>query len=84
MAKTKRKIKESDQFVIPKGVVTKAKKDSAGGIMISVDPHEVVQRMQEADEALNGDSNDAEHDALVDLREWLSEIFEDTDRRTTI
>ena len=82
MAKKKlRATRASEQFVIPRSVVTQATKDSAGGVMVSVDPQELVKRMQEADDAFNGESNDAEHDALVDLREWLSEIFEDTARR---
>jgi len=38
--------------------------------------------MVTADRALNGDSNDLEHNTLYEIHEKLSEIFEDPQRRT--
>lgn len=70
-----------DQFALPSGVVDQAKTDTMRGVKIVLTPEEVVRRMKQADEALNGDSNDAEHDALYALREWLSDVFEDPERR---
>jgi hypothetical protein len=43
---------------------------------IVVTAGELVALLNEADEALDGDSNDAEHDALYSIRESLSEIVE--------
>ena len=37
--------------------------------------------IDKADRALDGDSNDAEHDALYDLRETLAEMSTDPNRR---
>lgn len=68
-------------MVLPDDVLGQAKTDTKRGVKIELTPEEVVRRMKEADEALNGDSNDAEHDSLYALREWLSEILEDPDRR---
>ena len=42
---------------------------------------EVNALIDEADKALDGDSNDAEHDALYALREKLAEFSTDPDRR---
>lgn len=68
-------------YNVPKAVKTKAARATKEGVKILVTPKELVERMSAADKALNGDSNDAEHDALFDLREWLSEVFEDPARR---
>lgn len=73
---------ERDQFALPADLQEEAKIDTARGVKIMVTPEEVVRRVKQADRALNGDSNDAEHDALCDLREWLSDMFEDPERRT--
>jgi len=48
---------------------------------ITVTRHELLKLCIEADKALDGDSNDAEHDALYSLRESLSEFLEDPERR---
>jgi hypothetical protein len=39
----------------------------------------IMGLMAKADKALNGTSNDAEHDALYEIREALSEAYEDPD-----
>lgn len=78
MRKTERR---SDQFILPDDVIEQAKMDMMRGVKVTIDPQELVRRMKHADDALNGDSNDAEHDALYALRAWLSEILEDPDRR---
>jgi len=70
---------DDDGFKIPEDI-RRAAKASRGFIKLA--PAELVALMDEADEALNGDSNDAEHDALFSLREQLSEIFEDPTRAT--
>lgn len=72
---------QKGQFILPADIIDEAKSDTTRGVKIQVTPEEVVRRIKMADRALNGDSNDAEHDALHDLREWLSEIFEDPERR---
>ena len=71
-------IADENTMTIPDDIVARAK---ASKDEIVVTPSELVALMQTADEALNGDSNDAEHDALYELREELSEIFEDPNRR---
>jgi hypothetical protein len=78
---SERREDQNGQFILPGDILEEAKTDTIRGVKIQVTPEEVVRRMKMADRALNGDSNDAEHDALHDLREWLSEIFEDPDRR---
>lgn len=70
-----------DKFDLPNDVRSRAVRLTAAGVRIKVTPEEIVERMDEADKALNGDSNDAEHDVLYSLREWLSGIFEDPGRR---
>lgn len=72
-----------EQFHLPDDVVLKAKADTLSGVCVRVRPSELVSLMVEADVALNGSSNDAEHDALVSLRETLSTFFEDPSRRET-
>lgn len=78
---SERRENDSGQFILPADILDQAKTDTMRGVKITLTPDEVVRRIKQADRALNGDSNDAEHDALHDLREWLSEIFEDPDRR---
>lgn len=73
--------RRKQQFVLPEDIFGQAKSDTIRGVKIELTPDEVVRRMKQADRALNGDSNDAEHDALYDLREWLSDVLEDPDRR---
>jgi hypothetical protein len=48
---------------------------------ITVRRHELLELLIEADEALDGDSNDDEHDALYSLRESLAGFLEDPSRR---
>lgn len=48
---------------------------------VTVTRHELLRAIQAADRALDGVSNDAEHDALYDLREILSEWVEAPERR---
>jgi hypothetical protein len=71
------------EFTLPAGVITRAGRSTRLGAKIRVTPNEVVDKMRDADRALNGDSNDEEHDTLALLRDWLSEILEDPDRRIT-
>ena len=68
-------------YIIPTNVELRAHKMTEDGVKIQVTPIEIIRRIKEADVALNGTSNDAEHDALFRLREWLSEVYEDLDRR---
>jgi hypothetical protein len=56
-------------------------KTSTESIKITV--KELNALIDKADKALDGDSNDAEHDALYSLRETLSEMSQDPDRRLT-
>jgi hypothetical protein len=49
---------------------------------IVVTRHELLKLCIEADRALDGDSNDAEHDALCALRDRLSTFLEDPERRS--
>ena len=72
---------DDDTFKIPHVVRVRANRDTKNGVKIVLSPKEILKQMGEADKALNGDSNDDEHDALHSLREWLSDIFEDPDRR---
>jgi hypothetical protein len=71
----------SDTYNLPKATVTKAHRDFRRGERIRVGPVEIVNRLREIDRALNGDSNDDEHDALYTIREWLSGVLEDPERR---
>jgi len=70
-----------DQVALPNDVVSQARIDTQRNVRIEVTPQELVDLMKDADRALNGDSNDAEHEALYRIREWMSEIIEDPDRR---
>jgi hypothetical protein len=70
-----------EKFILPGDIMDQAKTDTLRGVKIMMTPEEVIRRMKMADRALNGASNDAEHDALYALREWLSEVLEDPDRR---
>lgn len=74
MPKTNRvgKDDEEGQFNIPQDIRDLAKAQDR----IRVSASTLVALMDEADEALNGDSNDAEHDALFSIREQLSDLFE--------
>jgi hypothetical protein len=72
---------ETRDYCLPQDTLAQAKTDTIRGVKIQVTPEELVQSIKRADKALNGDSNDAEHDALYELREWLSEVLEDPERR---
>lgn len=41
---------------------------------------ELASAIADAEKALAGDSNDAEHDALFSLKEWLEGLYEDPAR----
>jgi hypothetical protein len=66
---------------LPTDVLRNAISQTKKGVQIAVTPKEVMQKLRLADKALNGTSNDDEHDVLFQIREWLSEIYEDPDRR---
>jgi DNA segregation ATPase FtsK/SpoIIIE-like protein len=66
-----------DAFVVPDDIRVRAAEETARGVRVYVTPSDLIGLMDDADKALNGDSNDAEHDALYDLRDTLSEWFED-------
>lgn len=66
---------EEGQFNVPEDIRERAKSLPRVAIRAST----LIEMMDEADEALNGDSNDAEHDALFSLREQLSNLFEGGD-----
>ena len=70
-----------DKFTMPADIQARGLRDTISGIRIRVTPEELLAWMKRADKALNGDSNDAEHEALHDLREWLSGVYEDPERR---
>lgn len=70
------------QFVMPADVIVKARKLTRDGVLITISPAALINRIVNADDALNSSSNDSEHDALYYLREWLSEIYEDPRFRT--
>lgn len=72
---------ETQDYRLPQDTVDQAKTDTTRGVKIQITPEELIRRIKNADRALNGDSNDAEHDALYELREWLSDILEDPERR---
>lgn len=48
---------------------------------IVVTRHELLRLMLAADKALDGDSNDDEHDALYEVREGLGAFIEEPERR---
>ena len=73
---------EGRPFIMPPDIIGRSVIETKRGVKITVTPHELMQQMREADIALNGDSNDAANEALYALREWLSEVYEDTERRT--
>lgn len=50
-------------------------------IKVSMTLRELNALIDKADKALDGDSNDAEHDALYALRETLADMSTDPDRR---
>lgn len=77
-ANTKRQANsdDNDRFIIPPDIRRRA---AARTDRIMIKPATLIALMDEADEALNGDSNDAEHDALFSIREQLSELYESGD-----
>ena len=72
---------EDGKFVLPRDIISRAKKATKAGEMVLITPLELTRLLQEMDAALNGDSNDEEHDALYEAREKLSEVLEDAKRR---
>jgi len=70
-----------EEFALPNDVVEQASIDTLRNVKIEITPSELVDLMKDADQALNGDSNDEEHDALYRIRRWMSEVVEDPDRR---
>lgn len=77
---TKRQTDDDDMFVIPPDILRCAAGATRRGVKIGITPDEMIAMMTVADLALNGDSNDADHDALYNLRERLSELYEDVSR----
>lgn len=77
--KTHRESDDDDQFNMPADIIGRAEIFTDRGDRIMVKPNELIKQMRLIDKALNGDSNDAEHDALYHVREWLSDIYEDPD-----
>lgn len=71
---------DDDNFTVPKDILKRARRLTKKGKRLLFTPVEILQMMDVADRALNGDSNDDEHDALFTLREELSEAYEDPDR----
>jgi hypothetical protein len=65
-------------FRIPDDIRKRAKMSTD---RISITPSELIDLLDTADNALNSNSNDTEHDALYLIRECLSEWFEDSTRR---
>jgi hypothetical protein len=51
------------------------------GERVVIDLKELVALIDKADAALDGDSNDAEHDALYSIRETLAELSTDPNAR---
>lgn len=72
---------DDQPFVMPKDIVRRAEQATKKGNTIKFTPIEILDAMKQADDALNGYSNDAEHDALYSLREWLSDCYESPERR---
>jgi len=66
---------EEGQFNVPQDIRESAKDLEP----IKIKAATLIALMGEADDALNGDSNDAEHDALFSIREQLSELYEGGD-----
>lgn len=56
-------------------------RDSKLGAHLEIDLAELNALIDEADAALDGDSNDAEHDALYSIREKLAELSTDPNAR---
>jgi len=69
-----------EKFRIPRDIILKARGADKKGVRFLVSPVELIRLMRIADRALNEDSNDAEHDALYEIRETLSDIYEDPTR----
>ncbi|MGB8834095.1 MAG: hypothetical protein WCC95_18235 [Candidatus Sulfotelmatobacter sp.] len=55
--------------------------ESDNGIFVALSLAEVNALVDQADKALDGDSNDDEHDALYSIREQLAEMSTDPYRR---
>lgn len=79
---TEREPDQDDKFRIPKDIERRAVDLSRKGVRIRVSPLELISMMKLSDRALNTQSFDADHDALVEIRDRLSDIYEDPDRRT--
>lgn len=67
---------DDDQYKLPSKVRRQAKEDAKKGLEIKVAPLELIEQIDKADKALNGDSNDDEHDALWEIREWIAAVLE--------
>ncbi len=68
-------------FEVPSDIRDRAKSESESGAEIRVTPIELIEMMDKADRSLNSDQTYSRYDALLAIREALSEIFEDPDRR---
>lgn len=65
-----------DVYKLPESVRQKARQDHKAGKAFTIRPNELIAQIDAADKALNGTSNDAEHEALFFLREFLSDVLE--------
>lgn len=81
MGETSRNPGETEKFSLHPDVVKRAREMSDHDWKVLITPQEMINRMIRIDRALNSASNDQEHSALIDIRDWLSEIFEDSTRR---
>lgn len=60
---------------------SRALQDTRRGVRVVFAPKEITDWLESADRVLNGNSNDAEHDILYGLHQWLNEVLEDPGRR---
>lgn len=81
MGETSRNPGDNEKFSLHPDVIKKALELSDDDWKVLITPQEMTHRMIRLDRALNSTRNDQEHDALVDIRDWLSEMFEDSARR---
>lgn len=76
----KAKGRSLEHFELPNDIIGRAAIATKQGVRILLTPSEFIKQMRRADKALNVPSNAAARDALYELREWLSDVYEEEAR----
>lgn len=68
------------EFKVPAEVGHRACAATNAGVKITITPAEMLDRINELDQAMNVRDADLRYEALCYLRDWLSDVYEDPTR----